>query len=84
MPINKFWIIDSYKMDIGVLYSLLLFSTIYDSCVAENEETVIKNDETCNKAGKNASLLQLVLIFMKATCNEISVLAYKPKIINCR
>ena len=54
-------------MDIGVLYSLLLFSTIYDSCVAENEETVIKNDETCNKEGKNASLLQLVLIFMKAT-----------------
>ena len=51
-------------MDIRVLYSLLLFLTICDSCVAENEGTDINSDETCNEEGKNASLLQIVLIFM--------------------
>ena len=44
-------------MDIRVLYSLLLFLTICDSCVAENEGSLINRDETCNEEGKNASLL---------------------------
>ena len=51
-------------MDIRVLYSLLLFLTICDSCVAENEGTDMNSDETCNEEGKNAPLLQIVLIFM--------------------
>ena len=39
-------------MDIRVLCSLILFSTLCDYCVAENEGTLINSDETCNEEGK--------------------------------
>ena len=68
-------------MEIRVLYPLLLFSIIYESCIAENEGTAMNSDETCNVQGKYFAFLQFLLIFKS---NEISALASKSKIINCR
>lgn len=50
-------------MVIGVLYPLLLFSIIFESCGAENENTAINSDETCNVQGKYFAFVQFVLIF---------------------
>ena len=79
--VNKIVLVIYYKMEIGVLYPLLLFSIIFESCGAENENTAINSDETCNVQGKYFAFLQFVLTFKS---NEISALASKSKIINCR